>query len=759
MPMPALDLSLPVDALVPEIIGHLRRANALVLEAAPGAGKTTRVPPALMEFGNVAVLEPRRLAARMAAQRVAAERGEKLGESVGYQVRFEEISGPKTRLKFLTEGLLTRRLVSDPELRGIDVVVLDEFHERHLDGDFALALVRRLQKKRPELKLVVMSATMDADAVARHLGDCPVVRSEGRLFDTRVEYRPVSATALEEQVAQALEKVMSEGLDGDVLVFLPGAREIRAAMRTCEGLLRKGGLLGLPLYGDLPPAEQDRAVMPAQQRKVIFSTNVAESSVTIDGVTVVIDSGLARVARDSPDTGLPELAVQRVSQASANQRAGRAGRTRPGRVIRLFPLEDFVRRPKQDTAEILRRELTGLCLDLRVMKIRPAELDWLDAPPEVAWAAAEALLDRLGATEAMAKLPLHPRLAVLVTEANTRGAGEAGCQAAALLSTGVRTKEPMELLRLLDRPMEGATQRVFQQLTRFVRPRRGAHNDIGLLHAVLRAYPDRVRKGKDGKFLVALDVEERRERNEPLLRLFARIEPEWLIDVFPERVVERDTLEWHRTGERVEQVSALVYEGLVISETRGVPSDPEAAAALLAEKAMEAGLHRFADMEELEALRQRVAFAAEHSAIEPLDDNHLRRAVANYALGCRSFNEMGKDGFVAHLLGSMTAGDRKLLDEVAPERVKLASGRQAKVRYETGKAPVVASRLQDFFGMRETPRAARGQVPMVIELLAPNHRPVQTTTDLAGFWERLYPQVRKELMRRYPRHAWPESPF
>jgi ATP-dependent helicase HrpB len=349
-------------------------------------------------------------------------------------------------------------------------------------------------------------------------------------------------------------------------------------------------------------------------------------------------------------------------------------------------------------------------------------------------------------------------MAALVTESVRRGAGEAGCQAAALLSAGVRGKQPSDLLHALDAGLDGGAQRVYQQLIRLVRPRRGTHSDEGLLHAVLRAYPDRVRKGKDGRWMVALDVEERRERGEPLVRLFAPIEPEWLIDVFPDRITESDALEWNRAAERVEQVSALVYDGMVISESRGAPEDAEAAARILAEKALEVGLHRFTDMEELDALRRRVEFAARHCALRPLDDETLRRAFGEYARGSRSFGELGKEGFLEYLVSAMPAGDRKLLDEVAPDRVRLASGRQARVRYEAGKPPVVASRLQDFFGMKETPRAARGQTPMVVELLAPNRRPVQTTTDLAGFWERLYPQVRRELMRRYPRHSWPEKP-
>ena len=362
-------MKLPIDELLP---AHTLRASGnLVIEAPPGAGKTTRVPPALLarERGEVLVLEPRRLAARLAARRVASELGERVGETVGYQVRFEDVSGPRTRLRFLTEGVLTRRLLSDPTLAGVGTVILDEFHERHLDTDLALALLRRLQSKRRDLRLIVMSATLDAAPVAKYLGDCPILRSEGKLYELAIEYTPHSPAPLEEQVAAALERLTKSGVTGDVLVFLPGAAEIRRAARAVEPLASRLGLLVLPLHGDLSPAEQDRAVSPADRRKVILSTNVAESSVTIEGVTAVIDSGLARVAADSPWTGLPSVEVRRISQASATQRAGRAGRTAPGRVIRLYSAEDFHRRPAADVPEILRRELSQLVLQLRAMKI------------------------------------------------------------------------------------------------------------------------------------------------------------------------------------------------------------------------------------------------------------------------------------------------------------------------------------------------------------------------------------------------------
>ena len=430
-------MKLPVDELLPQIVSELQRSKYLVVEAPPGAGKTTRVPPALLAFGDVLVLEPRRLAVRMAAQRVSSELGERVGETVGYQVRFEDVSGPRTRLRFLTEGVLTRRLLSDPKLRGVATVVLDEFHERHLDGDLALALLKRL-----DLRVVVMSATLDTGPVARYLGDCPILRSEGKLHDLRIEYTPHSAAPLEDQVAGALERLMKDGLDGDVLVFLPGAAEIRRAARVVE----RFGLLTVPLHGDLSAAEQDRAVARADRTKVILSTNVAESSITIEGVTAVIDSGLARVAVDSPWTGLPSLNIRRISQASANQRAGRAGRTQPGRVIRLYTAEDFHRRPPADAPEILRRELSQLVLQLRAMNI--GELDWLDAPPAAAFAAANALLDRLGATIEMAALPLPPRLSKLLVEAARRGVPRMGCAAAAVLSAGERGSS--DLLTLIE---------------------------------------------------------------------------------------------------------------------------------------------------------------------------------------------------------------------------------------------------------------------------------------------------------------------
>jgi ATP-dependent helicase HrpB len=755
--------ALPIDALLVSIVEALEHTSNLVIEAPPGAGKTTRVPPALLDRvrGEVLVLEPRRLAARMAARRVANELGERIGETVGFQIRFEDSSGPATRLKFLTEGVLTRRLLSDPTLKRASVVIFDEFHERHLDADLALALVRRLKRTtRPDLRIVVMSATLDTAPVAKYLDDCLVLRSEGKLCELAIDYTPHSPAALEQQVAEALDRLLRPNFKGDVLVFLPGAAEIRRAARTIEPLARRADLLVLPLYGDLSSAEQDRAIAPADRRKVILSTNVAESSVTIEGVTAVIDSGLARVAVDSPWTGLPSLQVRRVSQASATQRAGRAGRTAPGRVIRLYTAEDFHRRPSADVPEILRRELSQVVLHLRSAGVK--HLEWLEAPPDSAIQAANALLDRLGVTPEMAELPVPPRLARLLIEARRRGVRERGCAVAAVLSAGERgTKEGSgDLLTLTESAWQPETSRVFDQLRHRVIGRdRTFHDhaaaDAALLQSVLAAFPDRVaRHRRDGElllsgggsarmpdcrweFLIAIDVEERREQGLPLVRLAARIEPEWLLD----RAVERTTLEWNRTAARAEQVTALLYDQLVIEETRAPAEASEAASLLLAEKALESDIGRFADRGELDHLLARAQFA--RIAVD------VEQTLRNLCIGRTSFAELESGG----LLKALTP---PRLDQLAPERLKLPGGRTVKVHYDPGKPPWIESRLQDFFGVRDTPRVAG--VAAVVHLLAPNHRPVQVTSDLAGFWERLYPQVRRELSRRYPKHKWPENP-
>ena len=404
---------------------------------------------------------------------------------------------------FVTEGVLTRRLLSDPSLKGVAAVVLDEFHERHLESDLALALLKRLQRTRPDLRIVVMSATLDADPVAQYLDGCPIVRSEGTLFELSIQHLPYSPEPLEAQVRDAVELLIDSRHSGDILVFLPGAAEIRRAMRECEAVARRAGLLVLPLHGSLPPKEQDRALSPAPQRKLILATNVAESSVTVEGVTAVIDSGLARFATYSPWSGLPTLHVGRVSKASAKQRAGRAGRTGPGRVLRLYTEEDYLRRPEQDAPEIVRSDLSQLCLALRAMRIGHVnEVDWLDAPPAAAVETAESLLDRLGAAgdmaQRLARYPLPPRLSRILVEAMERGVGEDGCVAAALLGSGMQVAKN-DLLAAMELDQDHRTRAAYRAAPQNCaarqadtsRRRRAAHVRTGGLPGSRRAAASR----------------------------------------------------------------------------------------------------------------------------------------------------------------------------------------------------------------------------------------------------------------------------
>ncbi|WP_245781909.1 ATP-dependent helicase C-terminal domain-containing protein [Granulicella pectinivorans] len=769
--------ALPVDAILPGVLESLRTTPSLVIEAPPGAGKTTRVPPALLGLvpGEVIVLEPRRIAARLAARRVAWEMNEEAGETVGYQVRFEEKIGPRTRLRFVTEGILNRRFLTDPTLKGVDAVVLDEFHERHLDSDLALALLKRLQRTRPNLLIVVMSATLDAGPIAAYLGNCPVLRSEGRLYPLTIRHIPYSPEPLHIQVRKAVATLNAEGHTANILTFLPGSAEIRRAMRECESL---PGLTVLPLHGDLTPAEQDRAVLPSalpgfRERKLILATNVAESSVTVQGVSAVIDSGLVRRATYSPWTGLPTLEIGRISKASATQRAGRAGRTGPGQVLRLYTENDLFLRPGHDTPEIARTDLSHLLLTLRAMKIAHlGDLDWLDAPPADAVASAESLLDRLGANAAMAerlaRYPLPPRLSRIVVESLERGVGEDGCRAAALLGLGARS-EKSDLLAALDLPPDPRLRQHIEQLLRMARPsKQDHHNDEALLLAILSGFPDRVAKRKAGKqvllasgitaelagevptyeFMVALDVEDRKENPMPLVRTTARIEPDWLLDLFSDRVEEQATIVWNRSNDRVERVSALVYEKLVLEETRGAASETEAAD-MLAAKALEVGIEQFVDRATLEHFTMRLEFAG----FEPPD---IAGTLRELCLGLQSFGDLKKasPNFMPLLEERSNA---RLLNEVAPLSIRLKNGRPTKVHYEQGRPPWIASRLQDFWGMRDTPKIGPDSIPLTVHLLGPNQRALQTTTDLAGFWDRLYPQLRPGLARKYPKHQWPEK--
>lgn len=811
---------LPIDEALPEILRALERGRRLVLEAPPGAGKTTRVPPALADAGlaggrTVVVLEPRRLAARLAAVRVASERGEPLGRGIGYQVRFEDVSGPDTRVHYVTEGILARRLLGDPTLADVGLVVLDEFHERHLSTDVCLALLRRLQDgPRPDLGLVVMSATLDADSVARWLDGAARVRSEGRQFEVTVEHLPKpDDRPLHVQVEATVRRLIAEGLDGDVLVFLPGVAEIRRAQEACAGVAQRQDLLVVPLHGSLPPEEQDRAVRPADRRKVVLATNVAETSVTIDGVVAVVDSGLARVASYSAVRGLPSLRIAKISRASAAQRAGRAGRTRPGRAIRLYTRHDHDTRPLHDTPEVRRLDLAGTALELHAMGVGDlAAFGWFEAPDRAALDAADALLLRLGAIDearrptergrAMLRFPLHPRLARLMVEAARRGVAEPAAAIAAVLEEGdLRRREgtrdrsgPSDLLEaaeLSPRDLSYGARQARRRLAQIAAPLRNrrqetdnGRQEIVLLEAILAAYPDRVARRRragapdvllasggaavladtsvvrDAMLLVAVEVEQR-DAAPPLVRAASTIEPDWLMDLFPERVVASTDVVWNASSERVEEISRLTYDALVLHEDRRpAPAGPETTRVLL-DAARATGPATFGEPGALDRLRARITLVqgalGGGAALPGAGDAEVDAALASACEGARSFADLRERGLTSALLAAAgPAGAR--LAAWAPERLTLPGGRSVRVEYEPGKPPWIASHLQDFFGLSQGPRLCDGRVPVVLHLLAPNRRDVQVTTDLAGFWERHYPALRKELGRRYPKHAWPEDP-
>ena len=818
---------LPIDPLLPQLIDSLRRNPNLVLQADPGAGKTTRVPPALMGSGLLGegecwILEPRRLAARLAATRVAEELGEPLGHQAGYAVRFEQKVSKSTRLRFVTEGLLLRRLHGDPGLRGISAVVLDEFHERHLHTDLGITLLRRLQRgARPDLKLVVMSATLDPGPVAAYL-DAAILKSEGRAFpvDTtflpRPDDRPVG-----QQVAEALERLYGEGLRQHTLVFLPGAAEIRACLKGCEAVAVRHGLSLRPLHGELSPEAQAHALEVSDAPKVILSTNVAESSVTLDGIGAVVDSGLGREASHSPWSGLSGLRTVRISQARCAQRTGRAGRTGPGRCLRLYTEADFNARPGFDTPELQRSDLAEPLLALHGMGIAdPAAMDWFEAPPETAMNAAEALLTRLGALEdgalsligrRMADLPLHPRLARLAVAGEDLGIPQLALRAAALLETGgLSARQGLDrapattghgadsdlLLRLdqfeeaeaagfgagacraagLDVAAIQRGRRAVQSLSRFLpSPAEPTDAETRLLKALLLAYPDRVGQlsangtcafagGGGAKLdpasrvrrpglILALEAEAVKQGagGQTLVRLASRCEADWLLEAFPERLEEVEELLFNPSAGRVERRSEIRYDGLAIDVARGPadPSDPRVAALL-------ADALRDRPVDEVPArLLARLGFLRKHRPELALPEDLLGPLLAGACAGRTTLREVQGVDWTAALRQAFAPEVLRLLEAWAPEAVQLPKGRPTKVHYEDD-PPWIASRLQDFWGLKKTPAVAGGAVPLVLHLLAPNMRAVQVTTDLAGFWQRAYQELRPALSRRYPKHHWPE---
>jgi ATP-dependent helicase HrpB len=822
---------LPIDPVLPDLVAALRRHPGVVLRAPTGAGKTTRVPPALLDAGlagsgQVLVLEPRRLAARAAARRMADERGGRLGDEVGYHVRFDRQAGPHTRILTVTPGILLRRLQDDPYVESAGAVLFDEFHERGLENDLALGIVRLVQQTvRPDLKIVVMSATLAVEAVAAYLGDCPVVSSEGRQYPVEILHEPrPKEKPLPPAVSEAVERLLGRTA-GDVLVFLPGLQEIRQNARQLEPLARERDLAVLPLYGDLPAEQQDAVLLPQPRRKVVLATNVAETSVTIEGITGVIDSGLARVLQFDPHVGLDRLRLMPISRASADQRAGRAGRTGPGACVRLWsPVADRGR-PEQTEPEIRRVDLAGAVLHLLTLGEKDVlHFPWLEPPREATAAQALTLLRRLGAIDdhgvtvlgrEMARLPVHPRVGRLLIEGKRWGDSSRVALAAAILSERDPFVRPVEGLSPdfrraatvsdvldrvealeefersrrtafpignLNRSAVPAVLRARDQLLRLVRGGSGKREDEAVLRSLLAAFPDRLARRREAgsrqgvmvagrgvrlahdsgvteaELFLCVDVDA--GHRETWVRLASAVQRDWLP---PEKVQVTHDVSFDPETEKVLARKRVRFEDLVLEESPASLPGGEEVARVLAEAA--AGrLDRVLPPPDSAAAmyRTRVRCLREWMPdlnLPALEEGELRELLPWLCPGRRSFEELRHADWLAALQGKLTHAQRQAVEREAPERLEVPSGSRLTLQYEEGRPPVLAVRIQEMFGLRETPRVAGGRVRVLLHLLAPNYRPQQVTDDLASFWANTYPRVRKDLRARYPKHAWPEDPW
>lgn len=767
---------LPIDAVLPALKAALERGSSAVLVAAPGAGKTTRVPLALLEAGwrndnRIIMLEPRRLAARAAARFMAASLGGQAGETVGYRVRLESRVGPNTRIEVVTEGVFTRMILDDPELTGVAAVLFDEFHERSLDADLGLALALDAAALRPDLRILVMSATIDGARVATLLGDAPVIESEGRAFPVETRYVPPDPLQrLEDQVTAAvLAALRSE--PGSVLVFLPGQAEIaRTAERLASRLPVDVDLA--PLYGQLDATEQDRAIAPAPagRRKVVLATSIAETSLTIEGIAIVVDSGFARVPAYDPATGLTTLETRRVSRAAADQRRGRAGRLGPGICYRLWTEGQTGALPAFDTPEILSADLSGLVLDLASWGVSdPATLRFLDPPPKPAWVEAVTLLQQLDALDAagrmtgegraLAHLPLHPRLAHMIHRAEDTGTA---AELAVLVTERGLGGDGADLAHRLDRFRADRSHRAndARALARRWGGPPGHDRDIGRLLA--RAYPDRVAQaaGARGRYRLAngraaaLDEADALAR-EPFLvvtdvtgaaaagkiRAAAPLARDDIDALFAAHITSETTLHWDEPSASVRARRRRTYGALVLGDDPVPPPDPAAAAALLAEHV--AG--RLPWSKEQRALLDRAKFLNLELDLSDLA-THL----------------LGKTA-----LGDITPGDldslipyatRAEIDRQLPSHFTAPTGSRIPIDYAAEAGPSIELRVQELYGLGTHPAVANGRIPLTLVLLSPAHRPIQTTRDLPGFWRGSWKDVAKDMRGRYPRHPWPDDP-
>lgn len=810
-------MSLPIDPLFPAIGQHLAEHGCLVLEAAPGAGKTTRVPVALLQAPwlaekKILVLEPRRVAAKLAATYMALQHGTPLGDVIGYQVRFDRKADRHTRITFITDGLLVRRLQQDPELADVGLVILDEFHERRLESDLALLLLKDIRETlRPDLRILVMSATLDGEKVARYLFDAPRIKSPGRLFPLEVIHLDGGYTP--KRMADAIGRARRE-TDGDVLAFLPGIADIRRTQRELTDCA------AFPLYGEMPLDEQAHVLSAHGDRRVILATNLAETSVTVPGVTAVVDSGLVRQVRMDPQTGSERLETVSISQASATQRAGRAGRVGPGRVYRLWSNATHHALPEHDTPDVMRADLAGLVLELAQWGVTRGSV-LIDPPPASVWRAAVDQLVLLGALDPAGALtplgknllefPLHPRLAKLLWLSGEWGYPHWGADLAALLSErDILTPEGAtaragacdlairwEALReargqrfassLTARGVDPArarhTNQVAGHLLQLVRHNRteGAPDDPDLWQRLLLAvFPDRIAKRRaqqDGYLLrsgrgmrlhaasapqnrqwllaLQLDIGE----TEGIIHWATPLDPALIRDALADQIAIRDAWRFDPERETVAGSRQLAIGPLSLEE-EPLPPSPEGLA-LLMQEALQHPERAFSWTEAAEQWQRRLSLLNRLFPEMELPQASLEELMDALCLDSppwRGFSDLRRLDLLALWQQQLTHATRQTIDRLLPTHWTTPGGRKVRLTYQAEGPPILATRLQDLFGVDATPTLAEGRQTVLVHLLSPAGRPVQITQDLATFWRTSYQAVRRDLRGRYPKHAWPEDP-
>lgn len=807
----SFDTPLPIDAVLDDLSRTLEANNAAVLVAPPGAGKTTRVPLALLDAPwarakKIIVLEPRRIAARASADRMAKSLGERAGETVGYRVRFGSKISRATRIEVVTEGIFTRQILDDPELSGVAAILFDEFHERSLDADMGLALARDAQLGlREDLRILVMSATLDGARVAKLLGEAPVVASEGRAYPVETRYLGRKADApIERQMADAIASALRAD-SGSVLAFLPGAAEIRRTQNFLAERVQDASIEIVPLFGALDAAVQDRAISPAPKgmRKVVLATSIAETSLTIEGVRIVVDSGLARVPRYEPDIGLTRLETVRAARAAVDQRRGRAGRTEPGVCYRLWDEPQTASLAPYTQPEILSADLSSLVLDLAQWGVAdPAALSFLDPPPAPAWREAKSLLSELNALDgdgrittegkSLRALALPPRLARMIVDSHRAGEGEAAAEIAAIITERGLGGDSVDLEHRRDQfrrdrsPRAASARDLARRWASQVAAseKAGQQDDLSTGLMLAYAFPDRVARNRgNGSFVLANGRGAAVEQTSSLARapyiaigemtgtaasgrilLAAQITQDEIERHFAEHIESVDEISFDRGAMALRARRKRALHAITLSETTLAVSPSEETARIFADGLIAAGLDRLPWSKAAKQWRDRVMF--------------LRKAEGD------NWPDLTNDGLVARrddwlvpalydkiALKDISAGDlsdalmallpwemRARLDREAPTHFEAPTGSVLAIDYEAEQGPTIAVRLQELFGLNTHPSIAAGKVPLVLELLSPAQRPVQVTRDLPGFWRGSYSAVRSDLRGRYPRHPWPEDP-